>query len=107
MAGEGVSSKLAFINSTMHRWVDGLCTRVRQNETLDGRKSPCSDITGAKFLQEKLMSFGDVRWQLGRLRSQPNFGRFLREFIKHLIRLVGSGWPLLWRSNEISAIDIL
>jgi hypothetical protein len=29
MAGEGVSSKLAFIGSTMHARVNGLCARVR------------------------------------------------------------------------------
>jgi hypothetical protein len=31
-----------------------------------GRKSQWSDITGAKFLQEKLMSLDDIRWQVGR-----------------------------------------
>jgi len=29
MAGEGVSSKLAFMTCTMHGWVNGLCARVR------------------------------------------------------------------------------
>jgi len=52
---------------------------VQQNDTLYGQKTQCSDITGAKFLQQKLMGLDDIRWQLGRLRSQPNFGWFSRE----------------------------
>ena len=56
MAGEGVSSRLAFIGGTMHGWLNGLCARERQNSQLRslGRESACSDLTEAHALKRSI-----------------------------------------------------